>query len=248
MELSHKASVTTATAFKQLLSKVPVTADIVICPSFPELAAVADVFKDSNKVSVGAQNVHWTDKGAWTGEVSVTQIAEYVNWCIVGHSERRQLAGETDEQVAAKAMLLLDHKLTPIICIGETAAERDSEQTVSKITQQMRVLLQAIDRVSFGKVVIAYEPIWAIGTGVLPQPQEATEVMLLIRKLITEQFDQDIAEKVRILYGGSVKPDTIGPFVGEPGVDGVLVGGASVHPMDFVDIIKQVQTECILVP
>ncbi len=242
MELSHKAAVEVAASLKKLLSPLTIAADVVICPSFIELPALAELFGRSSKITLGAQNVHWLEKGPWTGEVSVNQLTPFVKWCIVGHSERRALTGEGDEHVFAKANLLLASGITPIICIGETAAERAGDQTMTKITTQVKGLLAAMDRTSFGQVVIAYEPIWAVGTGEMPEPNNVAGTMLLIRKLAAEYFDQEVAEKVRIVYGGSVKPETVKPFVTEPGVDGVLVGGASVHPLDFISIINHVQT------
>lgn len=241
MELSDKASLTTAQALKNLLDSLKTPVEIVVCPSFVELAGVAAVFKGSKKVAIGAQNVHWTLKGAWTGEVSINQIKPYASWCIVGHSERRSLVGETDEQVNVKVNLLLEEGITPIVCVGETAQERDTDQTVTRISSQVKSLLESINRAHISKLVIAYEPIWAIGTGETPEPSEAAATMLLIRKLVAEHFDHELAQRLRILYGGSVKPDMVQTFVDEPGVDGVLVGGASIHPLDFVQIIKQVQ-------
>ena len=243
MELSHKAATEVTGSLKKLLQDVPVSCDVVVCPSFPSLPAVAEELVNNKKIQIGAQNVHWEEKGAWTGEVSVAQIHPFVKWCIVGHSERRRLVGETDEQVQQKAALLQRHGITPIVCIGETQEEREQERTVEKITQQVGSLISGLTRVAIAKLVVAYEPIWAIGTGITPDPNEAAETMLLVRKLIAERFDQEIAERLRILYGGSVNAENVQPFVSEPGVDGVLVGSASLRPLEFVNIIKAVQSE-----
>lgn len=241
MELSHKATTEVVGSLKKLLQDVTLSADVVICPSFPSLAAVAEELKNNQKIQVGAQNVHWEEKGPWTGEVSVVQVSPFATWCIVGHSERRSLVGETDEQVQQKVVLLQRHGITPIVCIGETAEERAQERTVEKITQQVSSLLSGLNRVAISKLVVAYEPIWAIGTGVTLDPNEAAESMLLVRKLVAERFDQEVAERLRVLYGGSVNADNVGTFMAEPGVDGVLVGGSSLRPLEFVNIIKAVQ-------
>lgn len=241
MELSHKASMEAANAIKKLLKDIKVDVDIVICPSYSALADVKAVIAQSEKIQLGAQNVHWEEKGPFTGEVSVTQLAPLVQWCIVGHSEQRAATGETDEAIQHKADLLLQHGITPIICIGETLEERQQEQTVEKLSRQMDVLLRKATRVALMKMIIAYEPIWAIGSGVTPEPDDVAGSMLLLRKLTAERFGSDIGQRLRIVYGGSVNPKTIGPIMAEPGVDGVLVGGASLHPLDFVEIIKAVQ-------
>lgn len=241
MELSHKAALEALTALKKLLKGVTLTTDVVICPSFPTLSEAATLVAGSKKLQLGAQNVHWEERGAWTGEVSVVQLNPFVTWCIVGHSERRALTQETDTDIHAKAALLLKHGITPIVCIGESQAERQQEQTVAKITHQLDVLMTGLNRIAMGKVVIAYEPLWAIGTGETPDPGTVTEVMLLVRKLIAERFESDVAQKVRLLYGGSVTSDNVASFVSEPGVDGALVGGASIRPMQLVEIVKRVQ-------
>ncbi|MEX2054726.1 MAG: triose-phosphate isomerase [Candidatus Andersenbacteria bacterium] len=241
MELSYKGELEAAQAIKKLLKNMEVTADVVLCPSFTSLADIKVALGATQRLDLGAQNVHWEEKGAWTGQVSVNQISPFVSWCIIGHSEQRSLTGETDQEVEAKAQLLLKHGLVPIICIGETLEEREADQTTAKITQQLQSILNKTTRVGLSKTVIAYEPIWAIGSGATPDPSDVSGIMLLMRKLMTEKFGNEVAERVRLLYGGSVKSDNVQPFVSEPGVDGVLVGGASVHPLQFVEIIKTVQ-------
>lgn len=241
MQLSYKGELELARALKNLLRGVTVTADIVVCPSFAALEAVGEVFKNSDKVELGAQGIFGEEKGAFTGQVSVLQISSLVRWCIVGHSEQRAVYRLTDGDVQRQADLALKHGLVPIICVGETAEERATEQTVKKITEQVTGLLQKLTRASFSKLVVAYEPVWAIGSGEQPDPNDISAILLLIRKLITERFDRQASDRVRLLYGGSVTPDTVGLFVSEPGVDGVLVGGASTHPNQFVDILKKVQ-------
>lgn len=244
MELSHKGAIEVAQAIKKLLSKIEVGVEVVVCPSYPQLPEVAELFKNSQKVHVGAQQVHWEEAGAFTGAVSLSQISPFVKYCIVGHSEARELLSQTEEHVRDAALILLKHGLTPIICLGETWEERQSGETIVKITQQVEVLLSGMTRPSLSKLVIAYEPIWAISTqetGEVPDPAEVSEIILLIRKLIAGRFEAEGAEKVRILYGGSVGPDTVSSYVSEPGVDGVLVGKASITPMKFFDIVRVVQ-------
>lgn len=237
MELSHKGSLEVLGSLKKLVQSLTLDIDVVVCPSFTVLAEAHQLLAN-HKLQLGAQNVHWEEKGAWTGEVSVTQLLPLVRWCIVGHSERRRLAGETDEQVVRKAVLLERHGITPIICVGETFEEREAGETTGKVSQQMNALLSGFNRTSLSKVVVAYEPIWAIGTGITPQPSEAAETMLLIRKIAAERFDRDVADRLRIIYGGSVNANNAASFVSEPGIDGFLVGGASVRPLEFINIIK----------
>lgn len=241
MELSHKASTEAANAIKKLLKDVKVDIDIVICPSYTVLEDVKQVITQSEKLQLGAQNVHWEENGPYTGEVSVTQLTPLVKWCIVGHSEQRALTGETDEVIQHKADLLLQHGITPIICIGETLEERQADQTVEKLSRQMSVLLGKATRVALTKMVIAYEPIWAIGAAITPEPADIAGSMLLLRKLTAERFGNEVAQRLRIVYGGSVTPKNIGSILAEPGIDGALVGGASLHPLDFVEIVKAVQ-------
>jgi triosephosphate isomerase len=241
MALSHKGAVEAASALKNLLKSDAGVCDVVVCPSFPSLAAVAETLKTNTKIKVGAQNVHWEEKGSWTGEVSVLQVKPFVTWCIVGHSERRQHFGETDKQVVQKMNLLLKHGIIAIVCMGETAAEREAGQAVAVVTKQARAVLAALTLTSLRQVVLAYEPVWAIGSGVTPEPDEAAEIMLLVRKVAGEFFGADGAQRLRILYGGSVTSETAEQFAAEPGIDGVLVGGFSVRPMQLVDIIQRVQ-------
>jgi triosephosphate isomerase (TIM) len=241
MELSHKAATEVVQSIKKLLKGVVVFSEIVVCPSYPSLKAIAEIVKQGKNISVGAQNIHHEEKGAYTGMVSVVQIKPLVNWCIVGHSEQRAATGESEEHIVHKANLLLKHGIAPILCLGESEQERQNDQTVAKVTKQMQELMSNIERTSLAKLVIAYEPIWAVGTGVTPESDQVAEVILLIRKLVANRYDQDVADRLRILYGGSVTADNVGDYVGGPSADGVLVGGASVHPREFVEIIKNVQ-------
>lgn len=240
MELSHRGQLELARSLKQVFKGFSRDIELVVCPSYPALAPVADLLKRT-AFSVGAQHVHWAERGAWTGAVSLSQISPFVQWSLVGHSEQRALSRLTDEQVQVTAHLALQHGLFPVVCIGETREEYDADRTVEKVTAQMQSLLQKASRASLAKLVVAYEPIWAIGTGELPDPGDAASVMLLIRKLAAERFGNDVAERMRVIYGGSVKARNVAAYVAEPGVDGVLVGGASVHPREFLDIARLVQ-------
>jgi triosephosphate isomerase len=242
MELSYKAELEVARAIGSLMKGVNTDkTSVVVCPSYTSLTAITEVFKKSKRVEVGAQNVHWEEKGAWTGQVSVKQISSYVDWCIVGHSEIRALTHESDDIVQQKSSLLMQYGVSPIVCIGESKEEYDADKTMEKITEQARAVLNKATRTSLTKMVIAYEPIWAIGTGEMPDPNDVAGVILLIKKIAVERFGNEAAQRLRILYGGSVKADNVAQYVDQPGIDGVLVGGASVQPMKFVQIVKAVQ-------
>lgn len=239
MELSHKSAVEVFSAMKKMMSAQEYGVEIVVCPSYPSLAVIAAESKGTG-IAVGAQNIYHEERGAHTGKVSVVQIREFVSWCIIGHSEVRAHDGDSDLLITQKAKLLLTHGITPIICIGESREDRAAEKTIEIISLQIDVLLSALDRVSLLKSPIAYEPIWAIGTGETPDANEVCEVVLLIRKKIAEKFDYELAERIRILYGGSVTAENIQQYISGPGADGVLVGGASVHPRDFLAIVEKV--------
>lgn len=241
MELSYKAGLEVMRSLKKLIQVHSDAATVVVCPSYPALDAIASMIKKDGVIQLGAQNIHYEEKGAYTGLVSVHQIRDFVSWCIIGHSEQREYVGETDEQVLQKVHILQKHGIHPIVCVGETSGERSAGRTIEKISAQMEVMLSHIDRTALTKLVIAYEPIWAIGTGEQPTPDDVYEVILLIRKMIANRFDKEIADRVMILYGGSVKPDNVAGYIGGPGADGVLVGGASVHPKDFADIVTIVE-------
>lgn len=241
MELSHKSAIEVVSAIKKMIQEKSYPVDIVVCPSFPSLEAVRAVVQGSS-ISVGAQNVHQDEKGAHTGSVSVASLRDFVTTCIVGHSEVRAAEGDTDAVVVQKAKLLLAHGIRPVVCIGETKQQHDAGETISVISTQMDALLSSLDRVSLLKTVIAYEPIWAIGTGVLPDPNEIFEVLLFIRKRIAAHFDIELADRIYLLYGGSVQASNVSAYIAGPGADGVLVGGASIHPRDFIDIISRVSS------
>ena len=214
--------------------------DVVIVPPFTALRSV-QILIDSDKLSfgLGAQNVYPEDKGAFTGEISPPMlVALKVGYVIVGHSERRQLFGEDDLVVNKKVRAVLAHEMTPIVCVGETLEERDADGTESKVTQQVRRAFDGVDAEQAAAAVIAYEPIWAIGTGRNAEPGDAGRVVEVIREALSSAYDAAVAEAVRIQYGGSVKPGNIRGFMAHPEIDGALVGGASLDPEDLALIVK----------
>jgi triosephosphate isomerase len=211
--------------------------EIVICPPFTALATVVELC-GTGPVRVAAQNMHDAESGAFTGEVSAPMLLEVgAKGVVLGHSERRQMFGETDEALARKVPAALAAGLEPILCVGEDEAQRDSDETEAVLTRQIRADLADVADGDLARVVVAYEPIWAIGTGRTATPQQAQEAVALIRRLLAER-DAGAAEGARILYGGSVKPDNAEELIGQPDVDGALVGGASLEPGDFSAIVK----------
>jgi triosephosphate isomerase (TIM) len=211
--------------------------DLVVCPPYTSLVAAVGVTAGS-PVEICAQNVHEAESGAFTGEVSIAMLAEIgVGGAIVGHSERRQLFGETDDALARKVPALLDAGMLAILCCGETEDERDAGETESVLRRQLAADLEQVAVGDLGRVVIAYEPIWAIGTGRTATPDQADEACSFIRSLVAGR-DAAASERVRILYGGSVKPDNAAELFALPDVDGGLVGGASLDPVDFLAICE----------
>jgi triosephosphate isomerase len=213
--------------------------EVVICPPFTALRSVQTLLEsDRLAFGLGAQNVYFEDKGAFTGEVSPGMLSALkVAYVIVGHSERRQLFGETDQQVARKVKAVFAEGMTPIVCVGETLEERDAGRTEDKVVGQVRAGLAGLAPDQAGRAVIAYEPIWAIGTGRNASSEDAGSVIGLIRRTLTSMFG-DPAAAARIQYGGSVKPGNVREFMGHPDIDGALVGGASLDPEDFALIVK----------
>lgn len=213
-------------------------ADVVICPVFTSLDAAIDAVKESN-IKIGAQNCHFEESGAYTGEVSVPMLKEAgVDYIIIGHSERRQYFNETDKDVNAKAKAIYQHGLTPIICVGETLEEREAGNTADVVSTQVKGCLADLPSDKVAVSVIAYEPVWAIGTGKTATNEQAQEVHAIIRGLIAELYDNATAEAVRIQYGGSVKPGNIKQLMEQPDIDGALVGGASLDAESFTEIVK----------
>ena len=213
-------------------------ATVVICPTATALAAVSDAVKGTN-IAVGAQNVHWEASGAYTGEISTGMLNELgVSYVILGHSERRDYFGETDEGVNKRAIAAYAAGITPIICCGESLAVREAGTYLDFVAGQIRAALKGFDPNDVAKLVIAYEPIWAIGTGKTATFEQAEEVCAHIRKVVADQCGQAAADAIRIQYGGSVKPETIAGLMEKPNVDGALVGGAALKANDFAATVN----------
>jgi triosephosphate isomerase len=213
--------------------------DIVVCPPFTLLAWLADALETSN-IALGAQNCYWLDEGAFTGEVSPKMIKDAgCQYVIIGHSERRQFFGETNETVNKKIKAALTHGLTPIMCVGEMLAEREKGETFKVLDDHVQNGLKDISPEDILKIVIAYEPVWAIGTGKTATPVQAQEAQKYIRDLLIKLYNKDVAESVRIQYGGSVKPENILELMKQPDVDGTLVGGASLTVASFTEIVRK---------
>lgn len=211
--------------------------EVVIAPSFPYLSQVHDLIDGSNLV-MAAQNASQEEKGAFTGEVSVSMLADFgVKYILLGHSERRSLYGETDEVVASKVKTVLGFGLTPMLCIGETLEERESGKTLEVCERQIQAVIDVVGVESFAKMTIAYEPVWAIGTGLSASADQAQEVHQSIRAFLAKS-SESVSEKVQILYGGSVKASTSSALFKMPDVDGALVGGASLDAKEFIAIVK----------
>jgi triosephosphate isomerase (TIM) len=212
--------------------------EIVVCPSFVNLPAALDAAKGSN-VAIGAQNVHWKEEGAFTGETSVGQLAAIgIHHVIIGHSERRQYFGETDDTVNLRLKTALEAGFHVICCVGEVLEEREAGMTDDVLRRQCVRAFHAISAKKAAKMVVAYEPVWAIGTGKTATPEIAAEAHAVIRKEATEIFGEEFANNLRILYGGSVKPDNVSSLMAQEGIDGALVGGASLDPKSFAAIVK----------
>jgi triosephosphate isomerase len=209
--------------------------EVVLCPPAVSLAGVREVL--GGALALGAQNLHWEEQGAFTGEISAPMLAELCTYVIVGHSERRHHFGETDEMVHRKARAALEHGLRPIVCVGETLALREAGQTRDWVALQVRGALHGIQEDELARVVVAYEPVWAIGTGVAASGQDANAVALAIRGVLAELGGSHVAGAVRIQYGGSVTATNAAEFLGQPEIDGALVGGASLKPNDFAAIV-----------
>jgi triosephosphate isomerase len=214
--------------------------EVVICPPFTALRSIQTLLEsDRLAYGLGAQDVHWEDSGAYTGEVSPAMLAALkIAYVIVGHSERREHFGETDETVNRKIRAVLEHGMTPILCVGETLTEHDGGAADEKVTGQIARDLQGVSDEDAARLVIAYEPIWAIGTGRNAEPAEAGRVIGLIRETVGERHSKEVADAVRIQYGGSVKAGNIREFMAHPEIDGALVGGASLDPEEFALIVK----------
>ncbi len=215
-------------------------ADVVICPPFVDLKPAKTVLEfDKTRIAIGAQDVYWEPKGAFTGEISVPMIKEIgCTYCIVGHSERRELFGETNEDVNRKAKALIAGGLAPIVCVGESLAVRDEGTTNEYVCAQVRAAFAGIDATDAKVCVVAYEPIWAIGTGRTATPEQAEAVCAAIRATLAELYGADVSEAMRVLYGGSMNPGNVEGLMAQPNIDGGLVGGASLDAASFAELVK----------
>ena len=213
--------------------------EIVIVPPFTAIPKVTELLTQTQSIKVGAQNMHWERSGAFTGEISPAMLRElFVRYVVLGHSERRALFGETDEIVNRKVHAAYEEKLRPIVCIGETLPQREKGDVEKVLGAQLRGSLAKVAAKELHETVIAYEPVWAIGTGKTATAEQAQEAHAFIRRILGELSDEATAEKVRIQYGGSVKPDNARTLLSQPDIDGALVGGASLDPRSFVQIIQ----------
>jgi triosephosphate isomerase len=212
--------------------------EVVICPPFTALEAVAGTV-DGSLVKLGAQNMHFEASGAFTGEISAPMLrAIFATHVILGHSERRTLFGENDELVNKKVLSALKHQLRPIVCVGETLAERESGSTLKVIQTQTERGLEGVSREQAASLVVAYEPVWAIGTGKVATTEQAQEVHCFIRGLLTKLFGEALSQRVRILYGGSMKPANAAELLAQMDIDGGLIGGASLEARSFAELVR----------
>jgi triosephosphate isomerase len=212
--------------------------DIVLCPPFVALAAVDDVIANS-KIGLGAQNMYWEKQGAFTGEVSPLMLQGLCDYVILGHSERRQYFGETDDGVNKKIKAALAHHLIPIVCVGENLAQNEAGETVEFVGGQIKAAFDGLPVPDAQQVVVAYEPIWAIGTGKTAEAADANRIIAeSVRNPLAQMYGENVAQQIRVQYGGSVKPDNIEGFMAQPDIDGALVGGACLKVDSFVGIIK----------
>jgi triosephosphate isomerase len=237
----HKTVAETRRFIMELRNKllgIDTRAGVVVCPPFVSLETAVDAARGS-PIGVGAQNVFWDESGAYTGEISARMLEGLgVRYVILGHSERRQLFGETDGAVNRKLLRVLSHDLTPIVCVGESLEERDAGRTKAVVTAQVRAALEGVAADQASRLVVAYEPLWAIGTGRTASTAMANDVHGLIRAELAAIFDGSSAHRVRVLYGGSVKPENAEDLMAEREVDGVLVGGASLDVASFAAIVR----------
>jgi triosephosphate isomerase len=242
MNLDHFEAIRAVQKLAYLLTSEDFrVADVSIHPPFTDIRSVQVTLADqkATEIALGAQNCYWEDKGAFTGEVSPAFLAKLeVQYVIAGHSERRELLGETDEDVNRKVKAIFKHEMTPIMCVGETLDEREADATEAKVAGQVEAGLGGLKADQVASMVIAYEPIWAIGTGRTATPDDAQAVCGLVRSTVANRFDAGTAASVRVQYGGSVKADNIRDLMAQPDIDGALVGGASLDADEFARIAQ----------
>lgn len=237
MNLNGTGAVDLAKALVDHIGHVD-AADLAVCPPFVYLPDVARAL-DGSRIALGAQDVFYEDNGAYTGEVSAEMLRDVgCRYAIVGHSERRHVIGETDETINRKVLKALADGLEVIFCVGELLEERKAQRTMDVVRRQVNIGLEGVSRRDTERLTIAYEPVWAIGTGETATPDQAQEVQAMIRGLIGEQYDEEQAQQLRIQYGGSVKPKNAGELLAQPDIDGALVGGASLKADDFCAIVE----------
>ncbi len=218
--------------------------EVVIIPPFTAIPKVTEALAKAHNIKVGAQNMYWEKSGAFTGEISASLLRDlFVHYVVLGHSERRILFGETDEMVNRKVHAAHEAKLRPIVCVGETLDQRDNGNVEKILSIQLRGSLAGLKPKQLQESVIAYEPVWAIGTGRNATPQQAQEAHAFIRRILVEMSDETTADRIRIQYGGSVKPENARELMSQPDIDGALVGGASLDPRSFAQIVKAARGE-----
>ncbi len=235
MNKNSKEAVALVTEMLPGLQAIPAVERVII-PPYPALMSVSCLLENSG-VGLGAQNLFWEPSGAYTGEVSAAMVREFCQYALVGHSERRTYFGETDESVNRKTRAALEAGLVPIVCVGETLEEYESGRTAEVVTRQVRLGLQGLQNLQQEKIIVAYEPVWAIGSGRPSSAENANQVVhKYIRPPLEELFGSGAAAAIRVLYGGSVKPDNAAEFFGQPEIDGGLLGGASLKAADFISV------------
>jgi len=218
--------------------------EVVIAPPFTAIAKVVESLDKAQNIKVGAQNMHWEHSGAFTGEISAAMLRDlFVRYVVLGHSERRQMFHETDEIVNRKVRAAIEATLRPIVCVGETLEQRERGSVEKILSLQLHGSLAGVSSKDFHETVIAYEPVWAIGTGRNATPEQAQEAHAFIRETLTRLSDATTADRVRIQYGGSVKPENAGALMSQPDIDGALVGGASLDPRSFAQIVQAAAKE-----
>jgi triosephosphate isomerase len=238
MNLTHVEAESYVEAFLHEVGEVN-DVEIVIIPSFTSIPTLAQASGNAPFIRLGAQNLYWERSGAFTGEISATMLrALFVKYVVIGHSERRTLLGETDDMVQKKVHTALEAGLRPIMCVGESLAERESGSFQKVLSRQVAEGLKGVSADHLTEIVLAYEPVWAIGTGLTASPAQAEEVHAFLRSLLAELFGQSPADRTRIQYGGSVKPENTEDLMRQPNIDGALVGGASLDPHSFARIIR----------
>jgi triosephosphate isomerase len=236
----HKTILETKNFLRQFHNKaVPEQAEVIICAPYVSLPWLTEACEGTS-IRIGAQNVHWELEGAYTGEISVHMLqALHVTYVIIGHSERREYFAETDDMIGRKVRTALTAGLTPILCVGETLEEKELGKTNEVVMRQLRTALEDVSPVEVAKLIIAYEPVWAIGTGLASTVDDAEKVISYIRSLLPKQSQQE----VQLLYGGSIKADNIAQFMSQPNIDGALVGGASLDPTSFHQMLIKAMSQ-----